>query len=76
MDTSYLGPLQPRGCEAGRVGMQEPGKWAPLPPGPWPEGTEALTLKSQPAPAPSHSCQLQSQLCTVPPTPPGFSVQT
>lgn len=62
-------PLQPRGCEAGRGGMQEPGKWAPLPPGQWPEGREALTLKCQPAPAPSHSCQLQSQLCTVPPPP-------
>lgn len=46
--------------------MQEPGKWASLPHRQWPEGSEVLTLKYQPAPPPSHSCQLQSQLCTVP----------
>lgn len=52
VETSYLGPLQPSGCEAGRDVMQEPGQWSPLPLAQWPEGSEALTLKCLPSPRP------------------------
>ena len=66
-------PMFPAVREAGRDGMQEPGQWAPLPPGQWPEGKEAHTLKCHPSPCPQPFLPAAEPAVH---TAAGFSVQT